>query len=410
MSINTLQAYLASRGMAVSIDGGTKHAAFYTLKMRLMGTTTVAAIRASLDDIALHLKVDAVRLSLDSGTVSLQVPTKQVRRISYDTLMQSIQIPQLTSLLGLNEFGRTMWVNWQKDDTPHVLIAGTTGSGKTNLMRVMLLSLAARTKASKVGIVWIDLKHSEETAFTRAIYNHTVARPIGDTDMVEALRRVSTEMKSRTPGGQWPRIIVAVDEVAELVQRGGEDVVNLMTSVAQYGREVGVHLLAGTQRPSSALLGGLMRANLPVRIVGRVLSAVDANVATGLKQTGAHALHGQGDFLCVSSKIVRFMAPLCEVQDAGIPIEVERVALPPPSKPALPSPIPSGRLKEWASEQLQVGGTMTASEGYKAYKDWCDAKGIEAVTVTKWGIDLNKTFEKERGPKGTEYIGVSLKR
>ena len=105
-----------------------------------------------------------------------------------------------------------------------------------------------------------------------------------------------------------PRIIVLIDELADLVRQGGAAVTDLLTRLLQRGREAGIHVVAATQRPSAAVLSGLMRANFPLRLVGRVVSADDARVASGRAGTNAHLLHGRGDFLALGGgeELVRF--------------------------------------------------------------------------------------------------------
>jgi S-DNA-T family DNA segregation ATPase FtsK/SpoIIIE len=106
-----------------------------------------------------------------------------------------------------------------------------------------------------------------------------------------------------------PRIVVVVDELAELLAVGGGAVGEQVQRLTQRGREAGVHVVAATQRPSAALVGGLMKANFPVRLVGSVVSAEDARVAAGVAGTAAERLLGRGDFLLVAKgEVIRFQA------------------------------------------------------------------------------------------------------
>jgi S-DNA-T family DNA segregation ATPase FtsK/SpoIIIE len=108
-------------------------------------------------------------------------------------------------------------------------------------------------------------------------------------------------MEQRDLGGRSrPRIVVMIDELADLVMAGGRKIEQPLTRLAQRGREAGIHLVACTQRPSATVIGGLIKSNFPVRIVGSVASAEDAKVAAGLPRTGAERLMGRGDFLVVA--------------------------------------------------------------------------------------------------------------
>jgi len=111
---------------------------------------------------------------------------------------------------------------------------------------------------------------------------------------------------------------VAVDELAELLVTGGPEVGDLLQRLTQRGREAGVHVVAATQRPSAALVGGMMKANFPVRLVGSVVSAEDARVAAGVSGTEAERLLGRGDFLLVAKgEVIRFQAAYAGAGEVG---------------------------------------------------------------------------------------------
>jgi S-DNA-T family DNA segregation ATPase FtsK/SpoIIIE len=123
------------------------------------------------------------------------------------------------------------------------------------------------------------------------------------TALVDEMRRRDAAARS------LPRLVVAVDELADLLQTGGKPVVDALTRLTQRGREAGIHVVAATQRPSAALVGGLMKANFPVRLVGSVVSPEDAKVASGVAGSEAERLLGRGDFLLVAKgQMIRFQA------------------------------------------------------------------------------------------------------
>ena len=106
-----------------------------------------------------------------------------------------------------------------------------------------------------------------------------------------------------------PRVVVVLDELADLAATGGKAVLESLGRLAQRGREAGLHVVACTQKPSASVLGAVTKANFPVRLVGRVTSLEDARVAAGLGGTGAERLSGRGDFLAVSAAgVTRFQA------------------------------------------------------------------------------------------------------
>ncbi len=137
------------------------------------------------------------------------------------------------------------------------------------------------------------------------------------TAAVERLRWLVAEMERRDQTGEnRPALVVAVDELADLLQTGGAAVEAMLTRLAQRGREAGVHLVACTQKPTAALIGGAMKANFPVRLVGAVASRDEARYATGVTESGAEKLAGKGDFLLVAKgEALRFQAAWVGAED-----------------------------------------------------------------------------------------------
>ena len=127
---------------------------------------------------------------------------------------------------------------------------------------------------------------------------------------VERLRWVVEEMERRDREQvNRPLLVVAIDELADLLQTGGAWRKRMLTRLSQRGREAGIHLVACTQKPTAALIGGAIKANFPVRLVGAVASRDEARYATGVADSGAEKLEGKGDFLLVSKgATVRFQA------------------------------------------------------------------------------------------------------
>jgi S-DNA-T family DNA segregation ATPase FtsK/SpoIIIE len=129
-------------------------------------------------------------------------------------------------------------------------------------------------------------------------------------DALPALRRLVAEMERRDRLARCePRLVVALDELADLVMVGGREMEALLTRLTQRGREAGIHLIACTQKPTAAAIGSLIKSNFPVRLVGAVPSPEDAKVAAGIAGTGAEHLLGRGDFLLVAKgQVTRFQA------------------------------------------------------------------------------------------------------
>jgi len=285
--------------------------------------TRINKVRGLADELALALGVSSVRVFRQGSSVHLEIPRDDARPVRLLSLMPRLAspgadpLPPGTAVLGLCDDGAPLLLRLPSPDVAHVLISGTTGSGKTALCRAIVLSLAATHRRSQMQFVLIDPKRQ---AFAPLAHLPHLLRPVvGDAATAAgALQDLVTLMETRGQGeggsprgaaGWTPRIVVVLDELADLVQVGGKSFAENLTRLAQRGREAGVHVIACTQKPSSQVLGTLIRANFPVRLVGRVVSPEDARVAAGIGGTGAEKLAGRGDFVAVAAgQVLRFQA------------------------------------------------------------------------------------------------------
>jgi S-DNA-T family DNA segregation ATPase FtsK/SpoIIIE len=177
--------------------------------------------------------------------------------------------------------------------------------------------------------------------------------------------RASTVLRSDPSASNRPSIVVFIDELADLLMVGGKDVQWALTRLTQRGREAGIHIVAATQKPTTAILGPLVKANFPVRLVGRVTSAEDARTASGWSGTGAERLMGRGDFLAVAEgRVIRFQAAHispAEIQKvvADMGSSVRRMDYRPSKASSaiaslVPSrPVSSSRPTDWLSEMFR---------------------------------------------------------
>jgi len=169
------------------------------------------------------------------------------------------------------------------------------------MMKAIVSSLVLNNKPHTLQIGLIDPKRREVTPFLRGIAPHLMAPIAQETEkQVELLETAVSLMENRVMGYPDPRVFIIVDELADLCLSGGVKVVDMLTRIAQRGREPGVHLIACTQKPASSHIGPLLKANLPARLTGRVFNAEDSKVATGLPQIGAEKLTRAGSFILVT--------------------------------------------------------------------------------------------------------------
>ena len=332
-----VEAVLLAHHAPGRITGGTVGPRLIRLFLVPAPEVRLATIYALQDDLALALKVPSLRISRAEQGIILEFPNPEPRPVTFTGLWPEVEpLPPATALLGLTDGGAPLLARLSSPEVAHVLVAGTTGSGKTALLRTMATSLVLANTPETLRLLCIDPKGRAFRALTAVPH---LMRPlvVEITEALEALQSLVRLMKMRDrTGEQQPRIVVFIDEAADLIiqderHNGYASVETLLTRLAQRGREAGIHLVAATQRPSAAVLSGLLRANFPLRLVGKVVTAEDARIATGRGQTGAEALGGRGDFLAVggSAQPIRFAVAFIGEQEAQMELrEVATMAAP----------------------------------------------------------------------------------
>ena len=342
-----IEMVLASHKAPARVTGGvvTPRAVQYHLAPAL--GTKVSKVQALADELALALGVTNVRVSRQGGSVQLEIPRDDAQSVKLLPLLaqlskgrgdaissseiephslkgreyassvaysQKTPLPLYTAVLGLCDDGAPLLMRLSSPDVAHVLISGTTGSGKTALCQTMILSLAMTHRRSQLQFVLVDPKRRAFAPF--APLPHLLRPIIGDAaEAIDALGEIVQLMELRGQGNSGagydaaPRIVIVLDELADLMQVGGQALVEPLTRLVQRGREAGIHIIACTQKPSSQVMGTLIRANFPARLVGKVVSPEDARVAAGIGGTGAEKLSGRGDFIAVAAgQVLRFQA------------------------------------------------------------------------------------------------------
>jgi S-DNA-T family DNA segregation ATPase FtsK/SpoIIIE len=311
-----IEAVLRERHAPATVVGGKVMPGFIEMLLRPAPGTKVNQVKALQADIALAVGNSNVRIAQSGTHLAIQIARESREPVRLSNLMNQLgDVPRYTAVLGLSEDGAPLLARLSAPDVGHLLIAGTTGSGKTSLAQCILLSLCDRHRPRELGLIVLDPKRRERErdSFSQSIEKHLLL-PIARTreEVIAAMNKVVETMEKRTADAEpSPRIVVYADELADLCQMGGESLILALTRVAQRGREPGIHLLACTQKPSSKAIGSLLKANLPLRLVGRMMSAEDARMAAGISGSGAERLNGCGDFIAVTgTKTIRFQAAL----------------------------------------------------------------------------------------------------
>ncbi|NLE75881.1 MAG: DNA translocase FtsK [Chloroflexi bacterium] len=313
MQANRIEAVLASHKIPAQVCGGRVSPRYVRFHLATAAGVRLARIANLSEEIALALDARTCRVRRENGTLAVEVPLETERTVAFANVLRKVQrIPPCTALLGVDEGGHPLLIRLPSPEVAHILIAGTTGCGKTMLMQAMILSLALANRRSALQMALIDPKMRGFGAL--AGVPHLLSGVIHAPEEAAALlERLVAEMIRRDHERRSdPRVVVFIDELADLAQaESGRRCASLLTRLAQRGREAGIHLVVGTQKPSSEISGAMFKSNFPVRLVGRVTSADDARVAAGVGGSGAEKLLGRGDFLAVAcGSVVHFQAPL----------------------------------------------------------------------------------------------------
>lgn len=280
-------------------------------------TPKVSRMSDQLSQAARLDRSAGIRISRGSrGTLALEIPKPE--GLWYDIGIEALPpCRRLKTPIGIDGEHRPARVNFGNPLTPHLLAAGTTGSGKTNTARLFIYNLARGNDPQDLRLVLVDTrKHGLDwRPFSNLPH---LAHPLV-TDDADALRVLSwavAEMDRRAMDGRThPRIFLAIEEAQALLDR--DEYVTPIGDIAAVGRAFGIHLLLITQNPTAEMLGSTnIKRNMTTRLVGKVDSAQAAVIAAGIKETGAELLTGPGDQLLVQpSGVQRITAALVRDRD-----------------------------------------------------------------------------------------------
>lgn len=283
--------------------------------------TKVSKITSLANDLALALAAPTGQIRIEApipgrSLVGIEIPNRSLELVTLKQMLESEDMKKakskLTVALGLDVSGHPKVIDLAK--MPHVLIAGTTGSGKSVLVNSWICSLLFRTTPSEIRLILVDPKRVELTGYNGI--PHLLSPVIVEIDQtLSALKWALAEMERRyklfaevgvrnidgyneLSGFQAiPYIVIVIDELADLMAYSPVEVEDSITRLAQMARAVGIHLVLSTQRPSVDVITGLLKANIPSRIAFNVSSMIDSRVI--IDMPGAEKLLGRGDMLYI---------------------------------------------------------------------------------------------------------------
>ncbi len=322
-----LRSTLETFGVNVTITDISQGPAVTRYEFKPETGVKVSKIVGLADDIKLNLAATDIRIEAPipgKAAVGIEIPNKENSMVAFRDLVESREFQEFDSTLsfavGKDIAGKTVVTDLAK--MPHLLIAGATGSGKSVCINTIIMSLLYKSTPDEVKMIMIDPKVVE-----LSVYNgipHLLIPVVTDPKQASAaLQWGVTQMSQRyklfadanvrdikgynqmvekrlaageeVEGGKLPKIVIIVDELADLMMVASNEVETSICRLAQLARAAGIHLIIATQRPSVDVITGLIKANMPSRIAFAVSSGVDSR--TILDMVGAEKLLGKGDML-----------------------------------------------------------------------------------------------------------------
>ncbi|ANH78677.1 Cell division protein FtsK [Candidatus Chlamydia sanziniae] len=291
----------------------------------------VQKIKSLENDIALKLQASSIRIIAPipgKAAVGIEIPTPFPETVNFRDLLEDYQKQsrklQIPLLLGKKANGDNLWVDLAK--MPHLIIAGTTGSGKSVCINTIVMSIIMTTLPSEIKLVIVDPKKVELTGYSqlshmlspvitesRGAYNalvwlvkemesrYEILRYLGLRNIQSfnsRIRNVATESSyDKEIPEKMPFMVGIVDELSDLLLSSSQDIETPIIRLAQMARAVGIHLILATQRPSREVITGLIKANFPSRVAFKVANKINSQII--IDEPGAENLMGNGDMLVV---------------------------------------------------------------------------------------------------------------
>lgn len=320
---NSLQSTLNEFGLHSRVVGWISGPTVTTFKVQPGEGERVSRISNLEDDIALSLAAQSVRIFAPipgTSLVGIEIPNAKRQNVNLGDVLPYVQGGPLELAIGRDAEGQPIVADLAK--MPHLLIAGTTGSGKSVMINSIIMALLMRSLPEDVRLIMVDPKRVELSGYNGLphLYVPVVTEPKQAASALQwavsemerrlkvferiGVRKISTFNEKQASGefdhydnppAKMPYLVIIIDELSDLMMVAGKDVEASIVRIAQLGRAAGIHLIVATQRPSSNVVTGLIKANITNRIAFNVATGIDSRVI--IDQMGAEKLTGYGDML-----------------------------------------------------------------------------------------------------------------
>ena len=276
---------------------------------KIVNNAKINKIKSLITELELYIEAEKIKLDFDklNGSIIFEI-SRQDRKMLYYEELENKEQEGLTASIGKDINNQEISIDITK--TPHLLLAGSTGSGKSCILNNIIVSLLNKYNADKMQMILVDIKQVEFTPYKKC--SQLAIPTITDTEKaIDILNKMIVIMTSRyttlsqknyrnieeynqKEAEKMPFYVIIIDELADLFAQN-PDIETILCRLLQLGRAAGIHLILATQRPDSETISGKLKINIPTRIALSVTNIHDSK--TILNETGAEKLTGKGDFL-----------------------------------------------------------------------------------------------------------------
>jgi S-DNA-T family DNA segregation ATPase FtsK/SpoIIIE len=276
---------------------------------KIVNNAKISKINNLINELELYIEAEKIKLDFDklNGAIVFEISKKERKILYFEELKNDIK-DGLTASIGKDINNNEISIDITK--TPHLLIAGSTGSGKSCILNNIIVSLLNKYNADKMQMILIDVKQVEFTPYKNKkqlaiptittvekaidILNKMVVIMTNRYNILSQKNYRNIEEYNEKEAEKMPNYVIVIDELADLFAQS-PDIENILCRLLQLGRAAGIHLILATQRPDSETISGKLKINIPTRIALTVTNAHDSR--TILNEAGAEKLTGKGDFL-----------------------------------------------------------------------------------------------------------------
>jgi len=347
--------------------------------VRLQDTRSLDKVLKLGEKLAMLMGAESCRVSRRRGDITFEVslPKNEWRYINYSHIKEQVKSGMWLTL-GVSTTGMPVYCKVTSPRIAPILVAGRTGAGKTEVIKLAIHELLEHNSPDKLKMVVYDPKYKLEQ-FHRA--PHMLMPPLVDTqDTLDGLAWLMYQMNGRMASRDFPyRIVMVVDELLKMMSIDEKAIGATLGELASVGRECGIHMILATQRPDRKHMGAIGKANIGFRLVGETSNTTEATLAAGIGGSGANLLQGRGDFIAaLDDSLVRLQAAMI---DNVVPYTGD-LPLMPKSVGSLVDALSSE--SQYTPQQVAAGMTM----GIMKLKSHLSIGQDRATRIRQYAVDI----------------------